>query len=363
MTRLMLRIVFVVCAVLLAGCVAQPIFPGDDWSVVADPATAGFDAGALGELAAATEAGNTQSMIVIKGGEVVYSFGDIALSEDAYVASVRKSILSMMYGDWVQRGIIDLDATLEMLHIDDLQGLSEREKTATLRHLISARSGVYHPASNFSGVTEDGPRRGDHGPGEYYWYNNWDFNAAGGIFEQLTGGNIYEAFDEQLSKPLGLQDFDLATHLDDGKTGNLKRSKFPAYHFFLSARDLARLGLLMLRGGEWNDEQIIPADWIIENTAIVTPNAQMNPPKTRDTGFGYGYMWWVFDPDRFPNEYLGGYAARGHFGQYIIVLPAMDLVIAHKTLGEDYETPEEYEAINVTWDEMRVLVDLVLAAM
>lgn len=302
-------------------------------------------------------------MIVIKGGEVVFSFGDVELSEDAYVASVRKSILSMMYGRWVRRGIIDLSATLKALGIDDLQGLSEREQAATLRHLISARSGVYHPASNFSGVTEEGPKRGDQGPGEYYWYNNWDFNAAGGIFEQLTGSGIYEAFDEQLARPLGLQDFDLTTHIENGKTGNLGQSKFPAYHFFLSARDLARLGLLMLRGGEWNGEQVLPPDWIVESTSIITPNTEINPPKTREKGFAYGYMWWIFDPERFPEEYHGGYAARGHYGQYIIVLPAVDVVIAHKTLGEDYETPEEYEAINVTWEEMRVLIDLVLAAM
>jgi len=231
MTRKMFHMMFVAYGVLLVGCAARPIFPGDEWSVVMDPATAGFDVQALSELSAATAAGNTQSMIVIKGGEIVFSFGDVALSKDAYVASVRKSILSMMYGDWVQRGIIDLDATLETLGIDDLQGLSEREKSTTLRHLISARSGVYHPASNFSGVTEDGPKRGDHGPGEYYWYNNWDFNAAGGIYEQLTGSDIYEAFDDQLAKPLGLQDFDLASHLENGKTGNLERSKFPAYHY------------------------------------------------------------------------------------------------------------------------------------
>jgi CubicO group peptidase (beta-lactamase class C family) len=269
----------------------------------------------------------------------------------------------MMYGRWVRRGIIDLSATLKALGIDDLQGLSEREQAATLRHLISARSGVYHPASNFSGVTEEGPKRGDQGPGEYYWYNNWDFNAAGGIFEQLTGSGIYEAFDEQLARPLGLQDFDLTTHIENGKTGNLGQSKFPAYHFFLSARDLARLGLLMLRGGEWNGEQVLPPDWIVESTSIITPNTEINPPKTREKGFAYGYMWWIFDPERFPEEYHGGYAARGHYGQYIIVLPAVDVVIAHKTLGEDYETPEEYEAINVTWEEMRVLIDLVLAAM
>ena len=290
-------------------------------------------------------------MLVLNGGEVVFSIGAVELYEDAYVASVRKSILSMMYGRWVRRGIIDLSATLKALGIDDLQGLSEREQAATLRHLISARSGVYHPASNFSGVTEEGPKRGDQGPGEYYWYNNWDFNAAGGIFEQLTGSGIYEAFDEQLARPLGLQDFDLTTHIENGKTGNLGQSKFPAYHFFLSARDLARLGLLMLRGGEWNGEQVLPPDWIVESTSIITPNTEINPPKTREKGFAYGYMWWMFeDPDPFElgSEHAkGAYFASGYGGQQVFVLPAIDSVVRHegeRTLQEHvpvHHTPPE----------------------
>nr|MDJ0941446.1 hypothetical protein [Woeseiaceae bacterium] len=96
--------------------------------------------------------------------------------------------------------------------------------------------------------------------------------------------------------------------------------------------------------------------------SLVTPNAEMNPERFRETGFGFGYMWWVFDSKRFPKAYRDGYAARGHFGQYIVVLPGLDIVIAHKTLPVEYDTPEEYEAINVTWDEMRVIVDAVIDA-
>lgn len=364
MPRTPLTIVLTSLALLLSGCAAQPVaqFPGAEWDFSEEPQEFGFDADKLDFLAALVEAGNTQSMMVVRSGRAVFSYGDTALAEGTYIASVRKSLLSMLYGDWVQSGIIDLNSTLAQIEFDDIGGLSEIERTATIRDLISARSGIYHAASNSSGVTEDGPSRYEYQPGAYYWYNNWDFNAAGAIFEQQTGTNIYDAVNEQLAIPLQLQDYDLALHLEEGKSGNLSHSSFPAYHFFLSTRDLARLGLLMLHEGNWGGDQVIPADWVAESVSLVTPNEQMNPDSTRESGFGYGYMWWVFDDAKFPEEFRGGYAGRGHFGQYIVVLPALDLVIAHKTLPVDYETPEEYEAINVTWDEFRALIDALLLA-
>ncbi|MCA8887716.1 MAG: serine hydrolase [Parvularculaceae bacterium] len=333
-------------------------FPGVVWVTADAMNPRGHDA-----LDLAVSRLPTQSMIVVKDGAVVYSYGDIARTEGTYLASVRKSILSMMYGDAVAAGVIDLDASLADLGVDDVGGLTDTEKSATVRDLISARSGIYHPASNDSGVTEEGPARGDHRPGTYYWYNNWDFNAAGGVYELAIGANIYDAFNRLLARPLEMQDFDLAAHLENGKGGDLTKSRFPAYHFYLSTRDAARLGVLMLNHGRWGGAQIIPADWVAQSVSKITPNAEMNPPAYRDSGFAYGYMWWVFDPKHFPPAFDGAYIARGHFGQYILVLPASGVVIAHKTLPASYETPEEYEAVNVTWDEFRTLVDLALAAL
>lgn len=348
----------------LAACASapQPVYPGTEWRAVDAPAL-GWKAEELAALSAAASAGSTHSMMVAHRGEAVFSYGDVAQTEGTYLASVRKSILTMLMGAPVESGMIDLDASLTALGVDDVQGLTETEKTATLRDLISARSGIYHPASNFSGVTEEGPKRGVYAPGAYWWYNNWDFNAAGGIFEELTGADIYGAFAEAFAGPLEMQDFDLAAHQAEGKSGDLEQSRFPSYHFFLSARDLARLGLLMLREGEWAGERILPADWVRESVSIISPNAEMNPQKVRESGFAYGYMWWAFDPSHFPPAFHGGYAARGHFGQYFVVLPAVDLVIAHKTLPREYETPEEYAAVNVDWDEMRQFIDIALAAM
>jgi CubicO group peptidase (beta-lactamase class C family) len=356
-----MRILFFAFATLLliscAGTEAQLRYPDAEWTYVS-PDT--LDADKLNALDAVVRSGQTYAMLAVKNGEVIYAYGDVAEVEPTYIASVRKSILSMMFGQLAARGGVDFDATLEDLGVDDLGGLSQEEKSASLREIISARSGIYHPASNSSGIDEADPKRFSKKPGTYFWYNNWDFNAAGGVFEMLAGQDIYGVFSERLARPLGLQDFDLERHRRDGREQDSETSvsKYPPYYFFLSARDMARLGLLMLREGIWSGEEIIPAEWISESTSLVTPNAEMNPEVLRNSEFGFGYMWWVFDPAKVPDMYEGGYAARGHYGQYIVVLPKLDLVIAHKTLPKPSETPEEYEAINVSWDEMRELVAL-----
>jgi CubicO group peptidase (beta-lactamase class C family) len=118
----------------------------------------------------------------------------------------------------------------------------------------------------------------------------------------------------------------------------------------------------MLQRGNWNGEQLFDAEWLDEVVATHTPLAEMNPEKVREGHFGYGYMWWVYDEATHGPEYQGAYAARGHFGNYIVVLPALELVISHKTWPIRYESDEEYAAVNVTWGEMQKIIDRLLAA-
>jgi len=326
----------------------------------ADVVALGFSPEGLQALDRYVTAQSTHSMRVTVGGQLLYVHGP--QDETSYIASVRKSVLAMLYGPYVADGTIDLDATLEELDFDDIGGLLPIEKQATIRDLISARSGIYHPASNGGDNTADAPERGSQEPGTYFLYNNWDFNAAGAIFEQLAGRNIYEELNRRIVVPTGMQDFDLAMHLEKGKTGNLERSKYPAYHMHFSTRDLIKVGQLMLARGNWNGQQLFDADWIDTLVATHTPRANMNPESVRNGPFGYGYMWWVFDEASNSPEYKGAYAARGHFGNYIVVLPALDMVISHKTWPIRYESPEEYAAVNVTWDEMQHIIDRLLAA-
>jgi CubicO group peptidase (beta-lactamase class C family) len=268
----------------------------------------------------------TTGFVAVVGGRVLMDYGD--LQAISYLASVRKSVLSMLYGIYVERGAIDLDQTLEQLGIDDHGGLSAEERQATVRHLLSARSGIYHAASNAGDDLASAPPRGSQRPGDYYLYNNWDFNALGTIFEQRTGKGIYDAVGEHLAGPLGMQDWNRALQR---KSGDSARSKHLAYHINLSTRDMARIGYLMLRGGSWAGTQVVPRAWVTQSTGAITRVHEMNPPRRREGPFGYGYLWWVFDrPDLGP-AYQGAFTGLGAVGQHILIMPARDLVVAHKT--------------------------------
>ena len=307
----------------------QAVFPGESWEVIESSALANYGWSSDG-LTAATkfivEESNATGIMVIDGGRVAFQYGDV--EEISYVASVRKSILAILYGKHVANGTIRLDKTIGEIGMDDIGGLMEVEKQATIEHLITARSGVYHIASNYGDNLASAPERGSKQPGTYMLYSNWDFNAAGAAFELETGENIFDSLEKQLAEPLGFENWDRSLHV---KTGDLTRSVNPAYHMHLSTQDMARIGYLMLREGRWENDQLVPKDWIRKISGIATPLEEMNPDYRREGYFGYGCMWWVWDGPRAKGPFKGAYTARGAFGQWITVMPAVDLVIAHKT--------------------------------
>lgn len=252
----------------------------------------------------------TTALLVQVGGQTILEYGDPA--EVSYVASLRKSVLSMLYGKPVADGVIDLDRTIGELGVDDVDGLLPVERAATVRHLLTASSGVYHPSASPGGDEQHAPARGSQAPGRRFQYNNWDFNVLGTIYEQLTGRAVFDAVRDELAVPLGFQDFDRDRQR---LLGVPQRSRHLAHHLFLSARDLARLGQLMLAGGAG----LVPGEWVRESTS-------------RQVSWGpldYGYLWWL--PRRWPGSFL----AIGNFGQFLFCLPDRDLVVVHRRAVSD----------------------------
>ncbi|RMG24657.1 MAG: class C beta-lactamase-related serine hydrolase [Bacteroidetes bacterium] len=302
-------------------------YPAAEWQRIRQPDSVGYAPDMLQQLRTyIIDSTNTTGLMVVLNGKVLYEYGDV--EEVSYLASCRKSILAMLYGKYVHNGQIDLNKTVAELGLEEDDGLLPLERQATVEHLITARSGIYHPASNGGDNSADAPPRGSQQPGTYFLYNNWDFNAAGEAFERMTGKNLYDALEQDLARPLGMQDFDRQAQR---KLGDSTRSRYLAYHIWLSTRDMARIGYLMLRRGNWAGQQLIPAEWVDRITSVVTPLEEMNPEGYRKGHFGYGYMWWVWDGPRAVGPFEGAYAARGYYGQYIAVFPALDMVIAHKT--------------------------------
>ena len=124
----------------------------------------------------------------------------------------------------------------------------------------------------------------------------------------------------------------------------------------------------MLRGGNWDGKQLIHANWVQYMTTLVTPVNELFPSGFRnqaernDWRFGFGVMWWVRDSPRLPSgitsgNLYGAYTAVGLGGQFITVLPAYDMVVAHK-VDLDKVREEKY----VTTQEFRTILDMLFSS-
>lgn len=305
---------------------AERSFPGKSWAQISPLEKTRWS---KEKLAAAHEYANadsihTSAVMIVQNGEVVDKWGDIDKKIDSY--SVRKSLLSALFGIYSSEGVIDINQTLEQLGIDDSPApLTREEKQARIVDLLRARSGVYHLVDfETESMTKNRPTRGSHAPGTFWYYNNWDFNVLGAIFEKKTGLKIGEAFYQRIAKPIGMQDF----HPSDVFYFGGPASIHPTYHFEITARDMARFGLLYLRHGRWNKKQIVPEAWVEKSSHA----SEMVKANGVDLG-GYEYLWWVdYGGVHFPEVSVPGiFSARGAGAHYLFIIPTLDLVIVHRT--------------------------------
>jgi CubicO group peptidase (beta-lactamase class C family) len=137
---------------------------------------------------------------------------------------------------------------------------------------------------------------------------------------------------------IGLEDFDLSA----GSTYKEEDlSQWPAHLFQFSARDMARLGLLMLRMGKWQDKQVIPESWVEKSTGTIS-TAEKDPAINEILDLfglegiltGYGYMWWT-------GETTGAtplYCALGSNQNLIAVMPTLDTVVVMRMQSGGYDT-------------------------
>jgi CubicO group peptidase (beta-lactamase class C family) len=293
---------------------SEPAFPGATWELPGENLPAGWSAERLRIAEARFHETRPTGVMVVHDGRVVAAWGDVARTVNVY--SVRKSVLSALYGIAVAEGRIDLNWTLADLGIQDNEPrLTTAEQQATIRDLLMSRSGVYHGAAYEALDTAAArPLRGIHPPGTFWYYNEWDFNALGTIYSRLTKENIFEAVDKRIARPIGMEDYE---GWRDGRLTYESVSQHPAYVMLFSARDLARLGLLYLTDGFWAGRQVVPSSWVKESTRRWSAASH---------GMGYGYMWWESPA----NLGLGGagFAALGARGQAVAVIPSKRLVVA-----------------------------------
>jgi hypothetical protein len=294
-------------------------FPGREWQRIQNPADAGFSPRALSLAMDKAKPMGAAAIAVVANGKLLATSGDPALVLPIH--SVRKSILSALFGT-VPRLFqpTGLDTTLEQLRIDDRTPLTPQERKATVRHLLQAKSGVYLPSNLASdSMLKNLPKRDSHAPGTFWYYNNWDFNALGTIYQQASRMDVFSGFDGTLAKPLEMEHWILKEH---GRWSDDRLSIHRGYEFWLSALDLARFGWLMANNGNWRGNQIVPAAWVAESTRSQTILAKQPG--------GYGYMWWTETDGRMlPKTRLpsGSFSAQGMGGHMILVVPSFQLVV------------------------------------
>ena len=314
----------------------KPVFPRADWERVAKPESIGYSSAKLEALRGWLKTQATTSMLVSVGGRILFEYGD--LKYVSKVASVRKSILGMMYGKYVADGTIDLQKRVKALGLEDVPEVSSPRGVCHPRdasHVAHSRSAVHRKVSPIPTPRTTLPARGSQYPGAFFYYGGWDFNAAGTAFEKLTGKNIYDALQIDLADPIGMQDYDERKRRK--KNSRLPYTVHPEYAMYLSTRDMARIGLLMLRGGEWNDKRLLPEHWSEFLTQLVTPAHEIFPVSLRNAvtvgpSRWYGRMWWVWDQPRLP----GGVTTGDFYG-------------AHTALGTAEASPSRFCPFMTWW--------------
>ena len=309
------------------------VLPGTDWAH-ATPESEGFSVARLEALRAFLKTHQTDAMMVVSRGRVIFEYGDLKLVSN--LASVRKSVLDLLYAVEAKKGL-DLNAswarTVVQIGLEDKVPFLEIEQHATLEELMMSRSGIYIPSGN-TDQEKISPKRGSYYPGVHFFYNNWDFDAAGLAFEKLTHQDIFDALRNDLAIPLRFQDFNLALQK---KTYSKESSHF-YYRTALSTRDMARLGLFALRSGAWG--KTLWGDLgVIQFSTYPTTHFNEIGDWYESPGWtgrwGYGLLWWAWETPKYAETtmtgpFQGAFSAMGSGGQYITVFPMDDIVVAHK---------------------------------
>ena len=309
--------VTLICALCWAPLAARGTFPGATWERV-PPERSGWSKAGLAELQAWSNHHHSTTLMIVHHGVVVAEWGDTSARLE--LESVRKSLLSALIGIALSGKKISLDSTLNSWASTTIRPRSLRRKSRRRSGCFCRRGRgcTTRPRMNRPTWLRTRPARGSHMPGTFWYYNNWDFNALGTIFERAASVGVYDALGEWIARPLGMQDY----RPSDGHYVTGPDSIHPAYAIRMSARDLARFALLYARKGNWAGRQVVPVDWVQEST---------QPYSVSGPGLGYGYMWWTAGPDPKPGELAKGcFFAAGTGGQLAFVFPAIDLVLVHQ---------------------------------
>ena len=306
--------------------------------------------------------GETRALVVIKDGRLVHErYRDGIDPDTRHVSwSMAKSVTHALVGRAVQMGLIDdIDAPMPgPFSADDPRG------DITWRQWLTMTDGLDYGEYGVEGLDNDviqmmyGPGRFDvvdyaraefpekHAPGEVWNYSTAGYHLIARALQSRIPGICEEAgadprtcrasrqvtsdwLDAAFFKPLGVDAVEEYDHAGTLLGGSL---------VFMSARDFAKFGLLILRDGVWEGERLLPEGWV--------DFARTNPAATEENGYGAGFWLSPEEPTnpelRFKPPY-DAFHAGGHEGQTIWIVPSRDMVIVR--LGLMPNSPETWTGL------------------
>jgi len=264
------------------------------------------------------------AVVVYENDQLVFERYYNKFNENAVnpLCSTWKSILSMTLGICLDKGFIkSLDEPISYYLPQFAQGINPLHKLISIRHLLTMSSGIhfvggvhYHcpmmeqmvRSRDWVAHISDVQMKAT--PGTLFLYKEWDVILLSALIGKACGGNAWDVAEEYLYKPLGINDEKWFIQGRDAVNynGDLERGLHDVDSYVkMTAKNMAKIGRLMLNGGMWQGQRLI-------SEAYITDSVRPSPASD-----GYGFLWWLSNK---------GYHARGFGGQEINVYPDKNVV-------------------------------------
>jgi CubicO group peptidase (beta-lactamase class C family) len=318
----------------LALCIAQSealaqsssiVWPTQQW-LVSTPESQGMDSAALATLVDYGASNEMDSLVITRFGKIVTEvyFAPFKPTMRHRLNSVTKGVVSTLTGIAISQGLLK-SADEQMLRFFPSQpdaNPDARRQTITISHLLDMTSGIEW-IEPFSNVLPESlfamqnnknwvqfvlNRPMANAPGERFNYNSGNSQLLAAILTMQSGMTLSDFASKQLFEPLGILNSDWRRDPQGINTGGLG--------LYLTTRDMAKIGYLYLRGGEWDSKQIVPRAWIDK---VFKASIPMNISDKTD--WRYGSAWWTLPARK-------AYLAVGFNRQLILVMPEAGVVVA-----------------------------------
>lgn len=286
----------------------------------ASPEKSGVASGAILDFLEALEQehpGEVHSFILRRYGEVVAQgwWSPYQPESPHMLYSLSKSFTSTAIGIAQEEGLLSIDDPVISFFPQKLPDeVSENLRAMRISDLLKMNTGHQEDATgrmmgNDSWVEGFLALEVEHKPGTHFVYNSGASYMLAAIVQKVTGESVEDYLTPRLFEPLGIRKHAWEMSPEGINMGG--------WGLNLTTGAISRFGQLLLQEGKWEGRQLVPAEWVREATSLRTSNGS-NPDSDWDQG--YGYQFWM--------NTVGGFRGDGAFGQFCIVLPAQQAVLA-----------------------------------